>query len=352
MRPELHLNTSIVRIKDTHNISIGMGFLFDTRMIITCAHVVSRALNYRLVPSDPPKTNLLLDFPLLDANKSFPAKVVLWVPPDIDGSGDIACLELCNDVTIGTQPATLLDFDELWGRGIVVFGFPDGYENIGVWASGIVRAKLANNWLQVDPKEDSAYSIQPGFSGGPAWDVELGEVIGMVVAADMRPDSRVAFLIPTRVIAEIEPRIKNNVNTDITRKIINVVENLLEINAYAEAYRHCQQTLINYPSHPELNLLAAIALMRGQGADKLHERTIVRVEKHLQIAQEGLTTKFTALAILGIIKYDFYVINGLYEGLPSLDELRLWLQDINIQSLDQRLKLVKASNGALKFLGL
>jgi S1-C subfamily serine protease len=92
----------------------------------------------------------------------------------------------------------------LWGHEFRAFGFPTGFDN-GVWASGRILDRDANDWLQVEDTKNTGYFVQPGFSGGPLWDEHEGAVVGMIVAADSRAGVRVAFGLPVSALEAAWP---------------------------------------------------------------------------------------------------------------------------------------------------
>jgi hypothetical protein len=87
--------------------------------------------------------------------------------------------------------------DELWEHTFRTIGFsiPEG-----VWASGVLRGKNAEGWIQIEDTKNTGYSIQPGFSGAPIWDDNLQAVVGMVVAADKNTNVKAAFCIPCELL--------------------------------------------------------------------------------------------------------------------------------------------------------
>lgn len=200
-----------------------MGFLIDERRVLTCAHVVTSALG---IPDDTPELpteKIHLDFPLIAPGETFTARVVFWPPVQSHSSNeseheeDIAGLELeMNSPLEGgkggvllpadAQPVNLVLTEDLWNHKFRAFGFPDSQKD-GVWASGVLRGRQTDDWVQIEDVKHTGYFIEPGFSGGPVWDEQLKGVVGMVVAADTQPDVRAAFIIPTEVLISTWPEL-------------------------------------------------------------------------------------------------------------------------------------------------
>ena len=193
------LESAIVRIRAVDGSVMGAGFLVSERYILTCAHVVARALDLPETASELPRAEVCLDFPLLSIQQKFIAQVVHW-QPDIDVAG----LELTERLPAGTQAARLVSADDWWEHPFRAFGFPAGFD-AGVWASGLLRGKQANGWVQIEDVKQTGYFVQPGFSGGPVWDNELNGIAGMTVAADTSENIRAAFIIPTDLLIKSWP---------------------------------------------------------------------------------------------------------------------------------------------------
>jgi hypothetical protein len=197
-----------VRIWDRRGQTVGTGFLVAPRHVLTCAHVVARALDSQEDVAEPPTDVVLLDFPLLDPSPpTLSASVVHWLPVQPDDRGDIAGLFIEDEVPAGVQPLPLVALEEPWGHRFRAFGFPRASQN-GDWASGELREVQGAGWLQVVGDAPAGRRVQAGYSGAPAWvEGRVSGVVGMVVAADRGQDDRVAYLIPTPVLVDAWPQV-------------------------------------------------------------------------------------------------------------------------------------------------
>ncbi len=192
---------SIIRILSPAGIPVGTGFLISESRALTCAHVVAAVFG-RKAMAEAPVDGFSLDFPLLAPGQGLTAHVEAW------NSGlDVAVLEITGELSAGAQPARLIHSQDLWKHDFRAFGFPNGFPN-GVWADGRILGREATGWYQVEDTKQTGYFIQPGFSGGAVWDESLGGVIGLVVAADMNPAARSAFIIPIKRIDEAFPALQ------------------------------------------------------------------------------------------------------------------------------------------------
>jgi tetratricopeptide (TPR) repeat protein len=191
--------SAVVRIHAANGRVAGGGFLLSERLVLTCAHVVAATLNLPEEIREAPQAPVCLDFPLVAPGYAFQAKVVHWRP-----QSDVAGLELEGAPPPGVHPAHLIAADDLWGHPFGAFGFPAGHED-GVWASGVLRGSTAAGWLQIEDVKEAGYRVEPGFSGAPVWDEVLGSVVGIIVAAERKAETKAAFVIPAQALLAAWP---------------------------------------------------------------------------------------------------------------------------------------------------
>ncbi|RSN02527.1 hypothetical protein DMB42_36140 [Nonomuraea sp. WAC 01424] len=197
--PDEALNLAVLRVRGPDAAVAGAGFLIAPDQALTCAHVVSGALGHPEGPP-PPDAWVTVELPFAGALSPVRARVEHWVQTAGDGSGDIAVLRL-DSALPGGRPLRMAEPRSLWGHRVVVAGFPHGLRG-GGWHTGRLLGGTQQGWLQCAP--DDGVPIESGFSGSPVWDVELGDVVGMVVAA--QPGGpRQAFVIPTRSLTRAVP---------------------------------------------------------------------------------------------------------------------------------------------------
>jgi TolA-binding protein len=205
------LETAIVRICKSNGVVVGAGFLVSPKHVITCAHVVADALGISRDAQKRPTEVVYLDFPLIASEEKLTGRVVFWrpVPPkgstSVKGKEDIAGLELNGTVPETAQPVNLIIEEDLRGHSFRTFGFPAGHDD-GLEATGVLRGRQGTGWIQIEDVKETGVRLEPGFSGAPIWDEQLNGVVGMAVAADQkRPEAKVAFMIPIKVIASAWP---------------------------------------------------------------------------------------------------------------------------------------------------
>lgn len=192
------MNESIVRIYKQTGGSVGVGFVVGANRLVTCAHVLRDALGLTVTPVEKPSQTFVIDFPLAErapnsAVTRGQATVLFW-----SVELDIAALHFSTTLSVpAVQLKVVSDENDLWGHPFRATGFFKAAPN-GGWASGIIRGKDANGWLQIDTVQslNTGYRVQRGFSGSPVWDEEMEAVVGMITCADQRRGT--AFIIPLR----------------------------------------------------------------------------------------------------------------------------------------------------------
>jgi hypothetical protein len=193
--------SAIVRIRTADGTVVGTGFLVADRQVLTCTHVVDRALGLPDGTSQMPEGGVHLDFPLSAPKLSLTARIVRWQP-----ESDVAGLELDGDLPPDVQPVRLVTAEEFWGHACRAFGFPARHDD-GVWASGELRARQAAGWVEIEDVKVTGYWVQAGFSGAPVWDEQLEGVVGMVVAAESEAVVKAAFIIPCDMLIKTWPEL-------------------------------------------------------------------------------------------------------------------------------------------------
>jgi len=247
------LERSLVRIfyKNTNNV-VGAGFLITKKHVLTCAHVVTSALELER-SNNAPQESVRLNFPFMGQVATFDARVVLW-SFSLESGDDFAVLEL-GQMPQEAMPARLIDGEQ--SQIFSAYGFPEPYPN-GVRTNGYVLGKLANGRSQIEAQRRTGYFIEQGFSGTALWNDEVGGVIGMVVSADTEQSMRTAFMFSTQ-------RLKDFIGSSLSDfqlvyhppipKKERLYTNLLPVIQFA----------------PKLYLAAATVKSGGEVADKLKE---------------------------------------------------------------------------------
>jgi hypothetical protein len=69
----------------------------------------------------------------------------------------------------------------------------------GEWTRGELMGPVGRDWVQLEGRV-SGVAVGQGFSGSPVWDDKLGGIVGMIVAEDLDPRAKTAFMIPNQVL--------------------------------------------------------------------------------------------------------------------------------------------------------
>src|SRR6266516_827328 len=194
------IDTSLVRIHTKDGGIAGAGFLVGERHILTCAHVIAEALDLADDTKDPPSSTVSLDFPQLALHTLLSARVIFWDPVQEDGQGDIAGLELLDELPVGAEGVHYFaPADQVWDHSFRALGFPSGCDD-GVWATGRLMGRQGTKWIQIEDVKVPGFAVIAGFSGAPVWDTQSQGVVGMIVASSQQATAKVAFVIPSDVL--------------------------------------------------------------------------------------------------------------------------------------------------------
>ena len=110
------LKAAIVRIFATKGYIVGMGFLVSERAVLSCAHVITAALRIPEDTPNPPTAPILLDFPLIAPDRYLQAHVSFWQPPQPNGGGDIAVLQLDDPLPADAEALGFVSAEDMWNR--------------------------------------------------------------------------------------------------------------------------------------------------------------------------------------------------------------------------------------------
>jgi hypothetical protein len=209
------LHPALVWICADDGTPFGAGALVGSKQVVTCAHVVASVLGID-TPADAPEPAGSVGVRFTHASDPAPRRAAVhpgrWFPPGPagqgdPGAGDIALLDLIDEPPAAARPVASFLSRADPGDEVHAFGLPPGHgDESGGWASGELAGAQASGWIQIDSPAEG-YRIQPGFSGAAAWSDTYDAVVGIIVAAEGLPDTRVAWMIPAATVAQRCPEI-------------------------------------------------------------------------------------------------------------------------------------------------
>lgn len=132
-------------------------------------------------------------------------------------------------------------------------------------------------------------------------------------------------------------------------------EQKLRGGQFSGAVEIFREALVLEPENPEANLFCAIALLNGEGADRLSPQNLAQVEACLKKSAQSNKTAAGAWVIWGTVRYDYYFLNSRSMGNPSLNEIKQRLVEESAaenQNLSQWLDKIQPSQDALDFFDL
>ena len=197
---------SLVRFH-RNNRPIGGGFHIQAGYILTCAHVVLQALGTKGVQNTSASAvkileqerkekgeSIEIDFPFVDRSNLKKLEIIaaLWRI----GDEDIAVLKIEKTVPENIASAPILSSEYYLDHKFRTYGFPDGHPN-GIWTRGEFLGELSVGQIQMEDTKAQGIAIEPGFSGSPVWDEDLGTIAGMTVSRDKKREiAKIGFMIP------------------------------------------------------------------------------------------------------------------------------------------------------------
>ncbi|MFF8916154.1 trypsin-like peptidase domain-containing protein [Streptomyces sp. NPDC015032] len=206
------LVSAVVRVKGPDGAIGGAGFLIAPDLVLTCAHVVSDALDRLRDATVEAGTEVTVDVPLAGNADGVDggdhgAEVQRWIPIRPDQTGDIAVLRLRNRIP-GARPLPMIDPQRgVWDHDARAVGFTDDHPD-GIWQSGRFRGPTRQGWIQLSRANGEAVYVKGGFSGSPVWDNELGAAVGMMVAAQPVREAQQAFILRVRTLLKEAPELE------------------------------------------------------------------------------------------------------------------------------------------------
>ncbi|MFI6121994.1 trypsin-like peptidase domain-containing protein [Streptomyces sp. NPDC051064] len=198
--------SSVVRVRGRDGAIVGAGFLVAEDTVLTCAHVVSDALEQPRGSAVEAGAVIGLDLPFAVGCPEGTAEVVHWVPVREDQGGDVAVLRLHVPLP-GARPLPMADTGDVWDHETRAVGFTDDASD-GNWQQGRFRGPVGNSLVQLSRADGQAVHVRPGFSGSPVWDDVLGVAVGMVVASQPVREAQQAFVMRTGALAGEVPGLR------------------------------------------------------------------------------------------------------------------------------------------------
>ncbi|WP_217229312.1 nSTAND1 domain-containing NTPase [Streptomyces anulatus] len=190
--------SSVVRVRGQDGAIVGAGFLIAEDSVLTCAHVVSDALEQARGSAVEAGATVGLDLPFAVGHPEGTAEVVHWVPVREDQGGDVAVLRLHVPLP-GARPLPMADAGDVWDHETRAVGFTDDAPD-GNWQQGRFRGPVGSSLVQLSRADGQAVHVRPGFSGSPVWDDVLGVAVGMVVASQPVREAQQAFVMRTEAL--------------------------------------------------------------------------------------------------------------------------------------------------------
>jgi len=135
-----------------------------------------------------------------------------------------------------------------------------------------------------------------------------------------------------------------NSPTPTETELLEKGKNLLNVKSYAQAIKIFEQCLEIKSDTPETYYYLAIALLRGNRPKLINLSTIRAIENNLKTAIQLEPKLGGAYVLWASVKYDYYVLNGMYDRPPSYQDLLNKNWEINHAQTQEILSLVNVED--------
>lgn len=327
-------DASLVRILAHNSTSFGCGVLVDSDLVVTCSHVV-RELD---------KKTIYVDFPKIAADTLLLVEVVVE-----DAKIDLAVLRIEERQAIPEPavPKKLQYYCKLSVFNYRAWGFTGTHPN-GMQSEGGIEGKDLNGWYQCTPKSGQTYPILPGFSGGPIWVEDLKGIVGLAIASDQE---KLGYILPADVISKCLLEEAPSYHDRIITLELPVVHQeaicALQEKHYARAEALVSAVLDKNPADCYALAIQTIAGFRSRTV------RIEKLESQFRHIVSIACRKDVFFLILGLIRYEHYVLNNLSMPPPTFAELRSRINTKELSQIDDTLvKSISANPKALEYFGM
>ncbi|WP_412538624.1 trypsin-like peptidase domain-containing protein [Longispora sp. K20-0274] len=199
---------SLVRVVDPDLGVIGLGVDLGSDLILTCRHVIEGA-SLTALNSGMSLRGVLVAFdrPLFrNVGQTEYAEVIYCGKGSGYDRSDFAVLKVRSNLR-SPSTANALEVKPLWGVKFAAFGCPPGHD-AGVWSTGRLLGPTHSGLVTMQAEENTGYSIDHGYSGGPVFDISNGAVLGIVVAKESKAGIRGGFMLPLAEVMTQWPAIR------------------------------------------------------------------------------------------------------------------------------------------------
>jgi len=117
---------------------------------------------------------------------------------------------------------------------------------------------------------------------------------------------------------------------------------LLKAHAYEQAMSVLNEVIIIDPSIPDVYYYLALASLKGKRPKLMSLSTVRTIEKHLQTATELDPNCGGHVYLLwALVKYDYYVLNGMSDHSPSIQQLLVQARFVREDCLHEMLSHIR-----------
>jgi hypothetical protein len=327
-----------IHFADSRNIA-GTGFLVAEGYLLTCAHVVKKAL---FAPDNP--VGAVLEVTFFNTAEPQRAEVIFYEFEEQRCGRDAAVLYLLEGGPGGITPAPLRPLGQYRGAQLHVFGYPN--DAAGRNLTAVTCGEASGGWVQIEDTKVPGLAVEEGFSGAPVWCEAEGGMVGMVVARhDGQPQEKVGFMIPVQQLQAARQAVDlittlNNLPPTEFEVLISTLKSpggIVPPSSAAQGLR--SSALLQWiegPTGPGLNELQAVLgqVMMGKTITQRTNELIDVIEKgnFSTVKKRVLTNRLTSL----MSQYE--ALNEQYDG--SIDAQQKIILKSRTEKLEQEIMVV------------
>lgn len=200
------------------------------------------------------------------------------------------------------------------------------------------------------PETSTSGQGQGGFAISPNVSLEAG---GDAIFVRPQIDASVHIGSQTNIAGNLILQIPDTKPSTTPIELMERARYLLHHGMYNDCESTLRQILALDPRYIEAHAYLVPCLLKGRNASQVSQKIVSEVETHLQAIVDAPAWRGFALAAWAILKHDRFVINGMSEGHPQLEDLVAEYKNMSLSPEESSLlRHVNCTSAVRRLLGL